>query len=131
MESVEQPLKKSLYDKMDQEIAAKLEELRAQLKGISNELKEVSQEMIAGKFTKTPVFVAHTENAQIGELLFDRAEYGFPYSINETTLERLNELNIIQKDKNKEFIKAAGDPQKQYALLWLAGAHSQFIFVPF
>ena len=116
---------------MNQEIAAKLEELRAQLKGISNEIKEVSQEMIAGEYTKTPVFVAHTENAQIGELLFDRAEYGFPYSINATTLERLNELNIIQKDKNKEFIKAAGDPQKQYALLWLAGAHSQFIFVPF
>ncbi len=64
---------------MNQEIAAKLEELRAQLKGISNELKEVSQEMITGEYTKTPVFVAHTENAQIGELLFDRAEYGFPY----------------------------------------------------
>jgi hypothetical protein len=41
---------------MNQEIAAKLEELRAQLKGISNELKEVSQEMIAGEYTKTPVF---------------------------------------------------------------------------
>lgn len=116
---------------MKQEIAAKLEELRAQLRGIGKELKEVSNEMIKGGFTQTPVFVAHTENAQIGEMLFDKTEYGFTYSINATTLERLNELNIIQKDKNKDFIKALGDTQKQYALLWLAGAHSQFIFVPF
>lgn len=113
------------------EVKAQLDILKNQLKGISNELKEVSGDMISGGFTEIPIFVAHQENAQIGELLFDRTEFGFPYSINATTVERLVELNIIQSDKIQDFKKAAGDPAKQYCVLWLSGPLSNFIFVPF
>lgn len=116
---------------MNPEIAAKLETLKKQLNGISAELKEVSDDMIQGGFTEIPVFVAHQENAQIGEVLFDRTEFGFPYSINATTIERLIELNIIQSDKLDDFKKAVGDTTKQYCVLWLSGPHSNFIFVPF
>ena len=112
-------------------VTAQLDILKKQLKGISNELKEVSEEMIQGGFTEIPIFVAHQENAQIGELLFDRHEFGFPYSINATTVERLIELNIIQTDKVQDFKKAGGDPQKHYCVLWLSGPLSNFIFVPF
>ncbi len=113
------------------EVRAQLEILKLQLKGISKELKEVSQEMIQGGFTEIPIYVAHQENAQIGELLFDRTEFGFAYSINATTVERLIELNIIQADKVADFKKAAGDPLKHYCVLWLSGPLSNFIFVPF
>lgn len=113
------------------EVTAQLDQLKNQLKGISKELKEVSDDMIQGGFTQRPIFVAHQENAQIGELLFDRTEFGFLYSINATTIERLVELNIIQEDKIKDFNKAAGDPKKQYCVLWLSGPLSNFIFVPF
>mgnify|MGYP001074438238 FL=1 len=71
------------------EVTAQIDQLKNQLKGISKELKEVSDDMIQGGFTQRPIFVAHQENAQIGELLFDRTEFGFLYSINATTIERL------------------------------------------
>jgi hypothetical protein len=116
---------------MNAEIAAKLESLKHQLKGIQNEIKEVSYDMIEAGFTEIPIFVAHQENAQIGELLFDRMEYNFPYSINATTIERLVELNIIKEDKLEDFKKAAGNPKKQYCVLWLSGPFSNFIFTPF
>ena len=40
-------------------VTAQLDILKKQLKGISNELKEVSEEMIQGGFTEIPIFVAH------------------------------------------------------------------------
>jgi hypothetical protein len=116
---------------MNADIAAKLESLKAQLKRFNAEIKEVSDEMIDAGFTKIPVFVAHQENAQIGELLFDRLEFNVPYSINATTVERLIELDIIKEDKIVDFKKAAGDTRKQYCVLWLSGPYSNFIFVPF
>ncbi len=108
-----------------------LENLKLQLVQLKAELKEVSSEMIQHKFTELPIFVAHQENAQIGELLFDRSEYGFQYSINATTLERLIELNIIQQDRLTDFKKAYGDPSKNYCVLWLSGENTRFIFMPF
>lgn len=113
------------------DVKSQLETLKKQLNKISKELKEVSDEMIGEGFSEVPIFVAHQENAQIGELLFDRTEFGFAYSINASTLERLVELNIIQNDKVNDFKKAVGDPRKQYCVLWLSGPLSHFIFMPF
>jgi hypothetical protein len=113
------------------ELKQPLEELKSQLKGLTAELKEVSHDIREAKFSEYPIFVAHQENARIGELLFDRAEYGFPYSINATTIERLLELNIIQEDRLQEFKKAYGDAQKNYCVLWLKGEFTRFVFMPF
>ncbi|MEY3965367.1 MAG: hypothetical protein RL263_536 [Bacteroidota bacterium] len=113
------------------ELKQSLEELKKQLKGLSAELKEVSNDIIEAKFSEYPIFVAHQENARIGELLFDRTEYGFAYSINATTLERLIELNIIQEDKLADFKKAYGDVKKNYCVLWLKGEFTRFVFMPF
>jgi hypothetical protein len=95
------------------DVKSQLEILKKQLNKISKELKEVSDEMIDGGFTEVPIFVAHQENAQIGEILFDWTEFGFAYSINASTLERLIELNIIQNDK-------PGRPKNEYIpIRWL------------
>ncbi len=112
-------------------LSSELENLKLQLVQLNAELKEVSTEMIQHQFTELPVFVAHQENAQIGELLFDRIEYGFQYSLNATTIERLIELNIIQQERFIDFKKAYGDPSKNYCVLWLSGENTRFIFMPF
>lgn len=112
-------------------LSSELENLKLQLVQLNAELKEVSTEMIQHQFTELPVFVAHQENAQIGELLFDRIEYGFQYSLNATTIERLIELNIIQQERLVDFKKAYGDPSKNYCVLWLSGENTRFIFMPF
>jgi len=52
--------------------------------------------MVDGGFTEHPLYVAHQEQAKIGEMIVDRDEFGFPFSINATTIERFLELGILQ-----------------------------------
>ncbi len=108
-----------------------LDELKTQIKQLSLELKEVSDDMRLHKFTEFPIFVAHKENAQVGEMLFDRAEYGFPYSINATTLERLIELTVLNVSKVEDFKKAFGDPSINMCIFWICGENTRFVFMPF
>jgi hypothetical protein len=112
-------------------LPSELEVLKQQLVQLNAELKEVASEMIQHNFTELPIFVAHQENAQIGEVLFDRTEFGFQYSLNATTIERLIELNVIQPERLTDYKKAYGDPKKNYCVLWLSGENTRFIFMPF
>ncbi len=113
------------------EIKSPLEKLKKQLKKLNNELKEVHEAIRSENFSEYPVFVAHQENAQIGESLFDRAEYGFEYSINATTIERFKELNIITDDRFSAFKEAYGNPGEKFCVFWINGAETHFIFLPF
>ena len=116
---------------LNKEIEAALTTLESQLNEIKEMLKEVSDDIIQGGFSEYPVFVAHQEDAKIGELIIDRSEFDFPFSINATVMERLIELNILTDDRKDQFIKAFGDTSKNMCILWLFGQHSQFIFMPF
>jgi len=116
---------------LNKEIEAALTTLESQLKEINEMLKEVSDDIIQGGFSEYPIFVAHQEDAKIGELIIDRSEFDFPFSINATVMERLIELNILTDDRKDQFIKAFGDTSKNMCILWLFGQHSQFIFMPF
>jgi hypothetical protein len=116
---------------LNKEIEAALTTLESQLNEIKEMLKEVSDDIIQGGFSEYPIFVAHQEDAKIGELIIDRSEFDFPFSINATVMERLIELNILTDDRKDQFIKAFGDTSKNMCILWLFGQHSQFIFMPF
>jgi len=116
---------------LNKEIEAALTTLESQLNEINEMLKEVSDDIIRGGFSEYPIFVAHQEDAKIGELIIDRSEFDFPFSINATVMERLIELNILTDDRKDQFIKAFGDTSKNMCILWLFGQHSQFIFMPF
>ncbi len=116
---------------LNKEIEAALKTLEKQIAELSEMLKEVSHDIIDGGFSNYPSFVAHQENAKIGELILDRTEFDFPFSINATVMERLIELNILNQNKIEDFTKAFGDNKKNMCILWLYGEHSQFIFTPF
>lgn len=116
---------------LNKEIEAALKTLEKQIAEISEMLKEVSHDIIDGGFSNYPIFVAHQENAKIGEMILDRTEFDFPFSINATVMERLIELNILNQNKIDDFTKAYGENKKNMCILWLYGEHSQFIFTPF
>jgi len=105
-----------------------LQQLSEQLKEIDNFLQEVSIDMIDGGFSHFPVYVAHQENAKIGEMIIDRTEFGFPFSINATTLERFVELGIVQQNAQEKMREALGDPKKKCCILLLTPPQPQFVF---
>jgi len=61
-------------------------------------------------------------------MIVDRDEFGFPYSINATTLERFLELGILQKERLGAFLKAYGNPKQKCCVFLMVAPEPQFIF---
>jgi hypothetical protein len=113
---------------MDPVVESQLKSLEAQLGELNDFLMEVSADMVDGGFTEHPMYVAHQEQAKIGEMIVDRDEFGFPYSINATTLERFLELGILQKERLGAFLKAYGNPKQKCCVFLMVAPEPQFIF---
>jgi hypothetical protein len=67
----------------------------------------------------------------IGELLFDAAEFKVPFSIHVSMLEDFIEAGIIPEDKSDIFKIAYGDPKQFMCIFFVYGEHARFIFYPF
>ena len=113
---------------MDPVVESQLKSLEAQLGELNDFLMGVSADMVDGGFTEHPMYVAHQEQAKIGEMIVDRDEFGFPYSINATTLERFLELGILQKERLGAFLKAYGNPKQKCCVFLMVAPEPQFIF---
>ena len=113
---------------MDPVVESQLKSLEAQLGELNDFLMEVSADMVDGGFTEHPMYVAHQEQAKIGEMIVYRDEFGFPYSINATTLERFLELGILQKERLGAFLKAYGNPKQKCCVFLMVAPEPQFIF---
>jgi hypothetical protein len=112
----------------DPVVESQLKSLEAQLGELNDFLLEVSTDMVDGCFTEHPLYVAHQEQAKIGEMIVDRDEFGFPYSINATTIERFLELGILQKERLGAFLKTYGNPKSRCCVFLMAAPEPQFVF---
>jgi len=112
----------------DPVVESQLKSLEAQLGELNDFLLEVSTDMVDGKFTEHPIYVAHQEQAKIGEMIVDRDEFGFPYSINATTIERFLELGILQKERLGAFLKTYGNPKVKCCVFLMVAPEPQFVF---
>ncbi len=115
---------------MSDPLSAELKVLESQLEEISGQLAEVALDMAQGGFSEFPIFVAHREEAKIGELLLDRNEYNFPYSISVSSMEDFEELGILKPDKLDEFRTTYGNSKKQTCIFWIYNTNANFIFFP-
>jgi hypothetical protein len=116
---------------IDPVVESQLKSLEAQLGELNDFLLEVSTDMVDGQFTEHPLYVAHQEQAKIGEMIVDRDEFGFPFSINATTIERFLELGILQKERLGAFLKAYGNPKSRCCVFLMVAPVPQFVFHQF
>ena len=113
---------------IDPVVESQLKTLEAQLGELNDFLLEVSTDMVDGGFTEHPLYVAHQEQAKIGEMIVDRDEFGFPFSINATTIERFLELGILQKERLGAFLKAYGNPKSRCCVFLMVAPEHKFVF---
>lgn len=113
---------------MDPIVESQLKTLEVQLGQLNDFLLEVSTDMVEGQFTEHPIYVAHQEQAKIGEMIVDRDEFGFPFSINATTIERFLELGILQKERLGSFLKTYGNPKVKCCVFMMIAPEPQFVF---
>ncbi len=117
---------------MAEPLDKELKLLEDELNGFSDELLEISLDMIREGYTEYPVYIAHKGNVEdLGELLFDAQEYKVPFSINVSMIEDLVEASIIPEEKLDLFKTAYGDPKQFMCIFLISGDYARFIFYPF
>lgn len=116
---------------MDDPLKKELALLEKEISGFTSELMEITNDMIQGGYTEYPIYIAHTGNVELGEPIFDAAEYQVPFSINVSMLEDFIEAGIIPEEKTGVFKIAYGDPKQFLCIFLVYGEHARFIFYPF
>lgn len=114
---------------MSDPLEKELKELEEEFKQYSDQLLEISREMMEGKYTEFPIFVAHQTDVYLGQVLIDRTEYEEPFSVSVSTVEEFVETGLIEKDKLKVFLEAFGDPLKNMCIFWVHGDQARYILM--
>lgn len=114
---------------MSDPLEKELKELEEEFKQYSDQLLEISREMMEGKYTEFPIFVAHQTDVYLGQILIDRTEYEEPFSVSVSTVEEFIETGLIEKNKLKVFLEAFGDPLKNMCIFWVHGDQARYILM--
>ncbi len=115
----------------EEQFSKLLDALKEDLRFFNQQIREVSQDIIAEGFSKYPVFIATEHEVKIGELVFPKADYARDFNIYATTMEELAEKKLILPAKKQEFVSTFKDPRKFMCVLLLTSATASFVFVPF
>lgn len=106
--------------------------LEQEITSLSDDLLEISLDMIQGGYTEYPIYVAHPGNVEdMGEELFNAFTDNLPYSINVTMLEDFVESGIIPEDKIELFKTAYGDPKQFMCIFFVTSETASFVFYPY
>jgi hypothetical protein len=116
---------------MDKDLEVNLELLKDDLAFYNEMLKEVSDDILKGGFSKYPVLIAHQEPVKLGEMIIDASEHQRSFNVSATVLEELLEKNVVTPDRETSFKQAFKDPEKFMCVLLVTDKGASFVFVPF
>ena len=116
---------------MEKEWETQLEHLRGELILMKDSIRETATDIIAEGYSKYPIFIAHKEPVNVGEVILDKADMATLWSISASTLEEFNEKNLIPEEKKSFFIEQFKDPKKYICLFVIHAGSARFVYVPY
>jgi hypothetical protein len=108
-----------------------LKSLEQNLNIYKESIREISAEILSGKVSRYPVFVAYREEVNIGKPIIDKEELALDWSINASTLEEFLRRGIVKEDKLEAFRKAWKDPSTHLCVFAVFDNGAGFIYVPY
>ncbi len=116
---------------IDKDWEVQLEHLRGELILMKESIRETSRDIIKEGFSKHPIFIAHKDPVEIGEVILDKEDLATSWSISASTLEGFIEKGLIPEEKKSFFLEQYKDPKKFICLFVVHGVNARFVFVPY
>ena len=107
-----------------------LKQLELELKAYSDPLKETADDIVKEGFSNYPILIAHTEDVSVGEVILDKSMYGNQFHFSATTLEQLEEHQVILKERKASFEATYNQNKAQYCVLLIHPEVMRFVFTP-
>lgn len=108
-----------------------LQQLRAELILFKESIRETSDDIIREGFSQYPIFIAHTSEIDLGEVILDKNDMNTYWSISASTLESFVEKNVIPEDKAILFKENYKDAKEYICFFVVHGAEARFAYVPY
>ncbi len=108
-----------------------LQQLRAELILMKESIKETSGDIIKGGYSKHPIFIAHREDIEIGEVILDKDDMSTHWSISASTLEEFVDKGVVQADKSDYFKENFKDPKEFICMFVIHDTEARFVFIPY
>jgi hypothetical protein len=95
-------------------------------------VREIAQEIISGKVSGYPVFIASREPVNLGRMIIDKEELALDWSIFASTLEEFVRRQIIPKNNLETFKSHYKNPEDYICLFTILDDTSAgFIYIPY
>ncbi len=97
---------------------------------VSDTLKEASYQIRKAGFNH-PIFAISKEPIPIGQLLIDKLSLEIDWNYFASFLDEFVQRELVDKDKEEEFISAYKDPDEFCCLFVVDKEFTRFVFIPY
>lgn len=108
-----------------------LQQLRAELILMKDSIKETATDIIKEGYSQYPIFVAHQDPVEIGEVILDKEDMATHWSISASTLEQFVERGLVEADKEDFFKQSYKNPKEFICMFVIHQAQAHFVFIPY
>ena len=108
-----------------------LKSMEKDIRFYNDSIKEVAFEILDNKISEYPIFIAHQNIIELGEMILNKEDFDKDWSISATILEEFIEKGLVLKDKSAEFKRVYKDPKKNICIFLVTEELANFIFIPY
>jgi hypothetical protein len=108
-----------------------LKSLENDIRFYNDAIKEVAFEILENDVSEYPIFVAHQNIIDLGEMILNSEDFNKGWSVNASILEDFVEKGLVLKDKVAEFKRVYKDPKKHICIFLVTEESANFIFIPY
>ena len=108
-----------------------LKSMEKDIRFYNDSIKEVTLEILDNKISEFPIFIAHQNIIELGEMVLNKEDFDKEWSISASILEEFIEKGLILKDKTVEFKKVYKDPTKNICIFLVTEEYANFVFIPY
>ncbi len=116
---------------LDKNWEVQLKQLRAELILMKESIKETSDDIIKENFSHFPIFIAHQDLIEFGEVILDKKDMATQWSISASTLEQFVQKGLIKKDREDFFRESYKNPKEFICIFAIYKTQAHFVFVPY
>lgn len=116
---------------LNNEWEVQLQQLRVELILMKESIKETSKDIIKENYSAYPIFIAHQEDIDLGEVILDKDDLATHWSISASTIEEFVERGLIQEDKQQLFKDSYKNPKEFICLFVIHKADARFVYIPY
>lgn len=98
---------------------------------VAEHIREVSYQIRKRKFSEYPIFVLTLQDIELGQLLFEKKDFGTTYQYKVSMLEEFVQRELIAQNSQELFVENYKNAEEYACLFVMDEDFAGFVFMPY